>query len=391
MSVNFTQRNALAPVRSGFSIESLAQKLRTAQFDGAPELYRCLLQIAGRMNALESALRDATSNVFEGEVAVVDAAGNLIGWIGLRPPYKGAWFKEVYIGGGSPLSSKIIADANGNVTIDGSVLVAGTVTAAAFNIAQVFVEGLTLTNNSPAAGRVAWSACTVRYNGVTYSISSGNTPLTTDTQIYWDAGNTTFTAGPSYAPQAGRFAIATNNGGTADTAWNKGAGTAAKSIQESNLVFGLLKGFAFQPVSAANVTIDTATVPNGTTAATTIMNVTEEGGLLSIAIYVNTAITAGGGGVGTSSVKIRLTIDGSTAQDLTIYNGAITFTTDALGVSQERTGTGSSVGDTFVMYIGFTYTISAKVEVVVSQDATLGNGFATGQVRCTTSRAKKVS
>ena len=56
--------------------------------------------------------------------SVVDAIGTLIGWIGdqvtATAEYIGAWFKTLYIGGTSPADAKIIADASGNVTINGA-------------------------------------------------------------------------------------------------------------------------------------------------------------------------------------------------------------------------------------------------------------------------------
>lgn len=55
---------------------------------------------------------------------------NLIGWVGddsAASGYVGAWFKRILIGGTSPASAQIIADASGNVAISGALLVSGTV------------------------------------------------------------------------------------------------------------------------------------------------------------------------------------------------------------------------------------------------------------------------
>ena len=83
------------------------------------------------------------------------------------------------------------------------------------------VVGLTLTNNSPGAGNLAWSACTVYYNGTAYSIAAGNTGATGDQQIYWTVGNGTFSHANRFAPTINVFGIATNVFGVGDTTWNK--------------------------------------------------------------------------------------------------------------------------------------------------------------------------
>lgn len=55
---------------------------------------------------------------------VVDAMGALIAWIGSSVitgvTFFGAWFRNLYIGGTSAADAKIIADADGNVTINGA-------------------------------------------------------------------------------------------------------------------------------------------------------------------------------------------------------------------------------------------------------------------------------
>lgn len=57
---------------------------------------------------------------------VVDTMGALIAWIGSSivagVTYFGAWFRNLYIGGTSAADAKIIADADGNVTINGATI-----------------------------------------------------------------------------------------------------------------------------------------------------------------------------------------------------------------------------------------------------------------------------
>jgi len=66
-------------------------------------------------------------------------------------------------------------------------ILAGAVTTAKLTIASHFVDNLVLTNNSPSAGYIAWSACTMTYNGTQQSISGGNTA---EKYIYWDFDTT---------------------------------------------------------------------------------------------------------------------------------------------------------------------------------------------------------
>lgn len=58
--------------------------------------------------------------------SVVDSIGSLIGWIGdqvtATAEFIGAWFKTLYIGGTGPADAKIVADASGNVTINGATI-----------------------------------------------------------------------------------------------------------------------------------------------------------------------------------------------------------------------------------------------------------------------------
>ncbi len=85
---------------------------------------------------------------------------------------------------------------------------------------SLFITNLTLTNNSPSAGDISWSACQVFYNGNEYNISSGSTA---DQFVAWTVGNSSFTGLTNNQWQAAIniFLIATNTVGVADTAWNK--------------------------------------------------------------------------------------------------------------------------------------------------------------------------
>ncbi len=85
----------------------------------------------------------------------------------------------------------------------------------------LFIAGAVWSNNTPIAGDVSWSACTVVYNGVQYAIVAGNSNLK---YIYWQQGvlNTQFQASNVF-PVLGDndFLIAVNNAGIHELIWNQ--------------------------------------------------------------------------------------------------------------------------------------------------------------------------
>jgi hypothetical protein len=52
-----------------------------------------------------------------------------------------------------------------------------TVHAPDLNVARHYIEGYTVTANSPGAGSIAWTSVNIVYNGVNYSLTNGNTAL----------------------------------------------------------------------------------------------------------------------------------------------------------------------------------------------------------------------
>jgi len=99
------------------------------------------------------------------------------------------------------------------------------ITASKFNTKIPVVQGLTLTNDSPTAGNVAWSACTVYYNGTAYSISSGNT-TGGNRYIYWKDLGASFASSATHPGSISGWApgedfiIAVNDSGIGQLAWN---------------------------------------------------------------------------------------------------------------------------------------------------------------------------
>jgi hypothetical protein len=100
-------------------------------------------------------------------------------------------------------------------------------TGAHLNIADVYVTGLTTTNNSPGAGSIAWSACTVDHLDDTYAVAGGNTSAEV---VWWSpvagSGTTFQTSSASgleaagYDQNRGDRIILLNQNGTARQVWN---------------------------------------------------------------------------------------------------------------------------------------------------------------------------
>ena len=95
------------------------------------------------------------------------------------------------------------------------------------------LEGDSWTDNSPSAGRIAWNAHTIYYNGVGYSIEAGNTDLK---YIFWINGNTAYSmsdTNPTLTDDD--FIIVVNIDGVHDLAWNAIANQVIGSAYIENL------------------------------------------------------------------------------------------------------------------------------------------------------------
>lgn len=107
----------LIPRRDLYSLDVRSQISAFKVKGGAwIDLASVLDQIQSSSNRLEKAIRSASDNTFD-EIIIKGAGGALIGWIGSRPPYFGAWFKQVYIGADGPDTAPFFADVNGDVII----------------------------------------------------------------------------------------------------------------------------------------------------------------------------------------------------------------------------------------------------------------------------------
>lgn len=122
-------------------------------------------------------------------------------------------------------ANSVIAGKIAAGVVSTTELAANAVTAAKLSIQTHGVSGLTLTNNSPVAGSIAWSAFTLSWNGNTYSIGSGNTASemvwfdrSVSTTALQATSRTTFET--DYNNGDGDILIAVNSSGTAETIYN---------------------------------------------------------------------------------------------------------------------------------------------------------------------------
>jgi hypothetical protein len=85
---------------------------------------------------------------------------------------------------------------------------------------RAVVFNMVLTSNSPSAGNVAWSDCTVYWNGNQYDIPAGNT-TSSHAFVYWTQNSYTFTEAASYTNSATTFMMFKNISGVGVPAWNR--------------------------------------------------------------------------------------------------------------------------------------------------------------------------
>ena len=233
-------------------------------------------------------------------------------------------------------------------------IAAAAIEATKLSIKKIIIAGMTVTNNSPSAGRIAWSAFSLYYNGTAYSISSGDTALM---HAYWTVGNTSLTAANSFTPGPTIFEILTNSAGVHDEVWDKLGNT---QLQRTHLSFPLLEGFQLQPISTT--AIDLNTVAN-----TTIINESLEGVLLGVSVRINDPA------LDTCTVSLEFTMDGATMQSISVYSAGTVFSIPTRTSSQNTVGNGTTIGDFFSFLIGISYRISLLLKCNVSE-ASAGSG-----------------
>lgn len=99
-------------------------RIRSSATVSPVDTANALTSVQQQLDQITSALQKSPT-ITEFEVTGPD--GSLIAWIGNKvvgaSSYLGAWFRQLYIGGTSAANAKIVADANGNVTINGATIV----------------------------------------------------------------------------------------------------------------------------------------------------------------------------------------------------------------------------------------------------------------------------
>lgn len=115
----------------------------------------------------------------------------------------------------------------------------------------------------------------------------------------------------------------------------------------------------------------------GSTGQTTVVNVTEAG----MVQFVVVETTTGMGGVG-ATAKLKFTIDGGTASNVTVIDGTLF---EEWVIACPGSGDGSTNNDRRMIPLSFTYKTSLKVEI----DCTAA-GIGSGTLQATVVRAKKV-
>ena len=261
-------------------------------------------------------------------------------------------------------------DDRGYLRIQGNADITGTVSATSFKLRQLNVLDLVLTNDTPTAGKITWSACRVVYDGVVTNVPTGNT---ISKFVYWDVGDSTFTTADSFTPQIDRFLVATNDAGVADEAWNKIAG---KGVQKSNIMFSLLEGF--QPEGYDSATVDLSSVAS-TQAVVDTTGTPGAGVLLAFSVHSTAALTAVG------DVKLRIRIDGATYYDIPVIIGDNKYNIFTKTIRSDGSGDGSGSGDWFSVQTPISYLESIKIDLLWVRTSP-----GTGTVQAITWRASKV-
>lgn len=220
-------------------------------------------------------------------------------------------------------SSSVFAwTAAGVVSLNGSAVVGNSLDADKVTFSAPTISGLTLTNNSPGAGSVAWSSFKLTYQGTTYTISSGNTA---SKYIYWKKATSTtvLQTGASIPSNAvDMFMVAVNLSGTAYQSnfapFIYGDYIAAGTITASHVTVSSLSALSADLGTITAGTITAATVRTASSGARIEMNSTSIFGTNGTttqweALASTGKFTAGAGKVGLDAGGISVVANTSAA------------------------------------------------------------------------------
>lgn len=181
---------------------------------------------------------------------------------------------------------ELVTAATANGTAQGLNIQPSDINDFAITASKIFtkipiISGDTWTDNSPSAGRIAWNAHTLYYNGVAYAITASDTDLK---YIYWTGGTTYSASDTNPTLTDGQFIIATNVSGAHDLAWNAIANQVIGSAYIQNL--------AVQTAHIADLTVTGAKIADATIAAAKIVDATITGAKIANATITDANIAS---------------------------------------------------------------------------------------------------
>ena len=118
--------------------------------------------------------------------------------------------------------------------------------------------------------------------------------------------------------------------------------------------------FDLQPWATGEIALDAI-------ASTDILNATESGLLVSIAIIVPNTITDA------STVTLDITVDGGTTRSLSVYNVSTGWDPAGLGAFRSFSGSGNAANNTAILVLNIRYLTSIQVALNVTDVAGAGD------------------
>ena len=116
---------AVIPSNKGTALDVTqhAQRIQSGEKKDLPvQTAQALRLVQKAIYDLYSQLSKADTNTFT-NLFITAPGGEVIGWIGTYQGYQGGWFKTLYVGGDSPATAPLVADANGDLTITNAIIV----------------------------------------------------------------------------------------------------------------------------------------------------------------------------------------------------------------------------------------------------------------------------
>jgi hypothetical protein len=192
------------------------------------------------------------------------------------------------------------------------------------NLAHHMLDGYTFTNNSPAAGSIAWAGAHVVYKGTDYTIPNGNTNLK---YVWWDFTTPTAFQASATKPAltADDILVAVNEGGIAQVVVTPG-----KMLPGGALLDGAISSSELGSGAVTNAKLAALAVLEGNIGSGAVTNTKIGSNAVDSAKLSTGAVTAGkiaDGGV-SASTQFASGVVNTTAL------GANAVTTDKIGDAQ---------------------------------------------------------